>query len=869
MAFLTTAITSRFLTTNNQLRTSFNLGNQATIQDDRVRVQQVQGETKLELCWCYNCQGEGHMDRQCTQPKRPRNSAWFKEKILLVQAQEADCDEASCSKIVLMANLSSYDSNVIFELTFDPASDIEITSDGNIISYAQYLKEIESATVQNNTSTEQQNVVILSNNLSGISNPISEQHAIQPTPVKIEVPSELPKVNLVNKSFQKLKNHLANFDKVVKERTTASAITEGTRDKKCFEIQKKELFENDRHLELLISQDLVHTVVNAVATINDYKSMEKSFVDEYNENLEQSLPKRMKWLIRLFTMNFRTDVHDLKIGAFLLKLNCNKAKKLKAKNVSIENLKKHIATLKGKNVVEGAESVNKSIVFTSNVYKLVLQSLSPRIKINREAHVDYLKVTQEHIDTLWDIVKQARALKPLDNALDYACKYTQRIQELLVCVCASCPSLKHVAKIMGYGDYQLGNVAISRVYYVTQTLRPIRVESINGRKYILVIVDDYSRFTWVMFLRSKDEAPEDSCQIPASPTPYVQPIKNDWDILFQPMFDEFFNPLLTVVSPVPVAATPRPIDPTVVSEGVEEPLQTAHYDDNPFHEILHEDSTSQQLSSNVQSTIPPFEIIGHRQKEGIDFEESFEPVSRIKAIRIFIASSSNKNMTIYQMDIKMAFLNGELREVVYVSQPKGFIDQDNPTHVYMLKTALYGLEQDPRVWYDMFSSFLLSQEFSKGVVDLTLFTRKAGHDILLMSMMGKIPFFLGLQLSQSPRGIFINQSKYALEIIKKYGMQSSDPVDTPMVDKSKLDEDLQGKLVDPTHYRGTSNMGLWHLKDTGISLTAYADADHVECQDSRCSTSGGAHVLGDKLISWSSKKQKSTAIDVLLCGVYL
>nr|GEW62084.1 retrovirus-related Pol polyprotein from transposon TNT 1-94 [Tanacetum cinerariifolium] len=187
-------------------------------------------------------------------------------------------------------------------------------------------------------------------------------------------------------------------------------------------------------------------------------------------------------------------------------------------------------------------------------------------------------------------------------------------------------------------------------------------------------------------------------------------------------------------------------------------------------------------------------------------------------------------MTIYQMDVKMTFLNGELREVVYVTQPEGFVDQDKPNHVYRLKKALYCLKQAPRAWYDMMSSFLLSQEFSKGAVDPTLFTRKAGHDILLvqiydvniifaftkpamcdefakimsskfkMLMMDKMSFFLGLQSSQRPRGIFINQSNYALEIIKINGMLSSDPVDTPMVDKIKLDEDLQGKLVDPTHY---------------------------------------------------------------------
>ncbi|GJU12862.1 retrovirus-related pol polyprotein from transposon TNT 1-94 [Tanacetum coccineum] len=218
---------------------------------------------------------------------------------------------------------------------------------------------------------------------------------------------------------------------------------------------------------------------------------------------------------------------------------------------------------------------------------------------------------------------------------------------------------------------------------------------------------------------------------------------------------------------------------------------------------------------------------GYCQEEGINFEESFAHVARIEDIRIFIANAANKNMTIYQMDVKTAFLNVELHEVVYVSQPEGFIDQDKPNHVYRLKKALYGLKQAPCAWYDMLSSFLLSQEFSKGAVDPILFTRKAGRDILL--------------ISQSPRGIFINQSNYALEIIKKYGMLSSDLVDTPMVDKSKLDKDQQGRPVDPTHYR------------------TYADVGQAGCQDTRQSTYGSAQFLR-KLISWLSKKQKNTAI---------
>ncbi|GKE95521.1 retrovirus-related pol polyprotein from transposon TNT 1-94 [Tanacetum coccineum] len=165
----------------------------------------------------------------------------------------------------------------------------------------------------------------------------------------------------------------------------------------------------------------------------------------------------------------------------------------------------------------------------------------------------------------------------------------------------------------------------------------------------------------------------------------------------------------------------------------------------------------------------------YRQEDGINFEESFAPVARLDAIRIFLAYAAHMNMVVYQMDVKTAFLNAILREEVYVSQPDEFMDQDNPNHVYMLKKALYGFKQAPRAWYDLLSKFLLSQDFSKGTVDPTLFIRRQGKDLLL--------------ISQSPRGIFIKQSKYALESLKKYGMESSDPMDTLMVKKSKLDED--------------------------------------------------------------------------------
>nr|GEZ28169.1 copia protein [Tanacetum cinerariifolium] len=479
---------------------------------------------------------------------------------------------------------------------------------------------------------------------------------------------------------------------------------------------------------------------------------------------------------------------------------------------------------------------------------------------------------------------------------------------------------------------------------------PMRVESLNGKKYILVIVDDYSRFTWVKFLRSKDEALdfiikflkmiqvqlkvpvrrvqtdngtefvnqtlheyyeevdishetsvarspqqngvierrnrtliEAACTIsgpalnemtPAtissglvqkssSLTPYIPPLRNEWDLLFQPMFDELLNPPPSVDHQVPeVIALIADVIPPIQADSTGSPSSTTIDQDAPSPIKL--DELGGILKNKARLVAR-----GYCQEEGIDFEESFAPVARLEAIRIFLAHAAHKNMVVYQMDVKTMFSNGNLREEVYVSQPDGFVDQDNPNHVYKLKKALYGLKQAPRAWYDMLSSFLISHDFSKGSVDPTLFIRRNGNDLLLvqiyvddiifaastlklcdlfanlmcskfkMSMMGKISFFLGLQISQSSRGIFINQSKYSLESLKKYGFESCDSVDIPMVEISKLDEDKKGKAVDPSHYH---------------------DVNHAGCQDTRRSTSGSVQFLGERLISWSSKRQKSAAI---------
>ncbi|GJW42313.1 retrovirus-related pol polyprotein from transposon TNT 1-94 [Tanacetum coccineum] len=429
---------------------------------------------------------------------------------------------------------------------------------------------------------------------------------------------------------------------------------------------------------------------------------------------------------------------------------------------------------------------------------------------------------------------------------------------------------------------------------------PMRVANVNGKKYILVIIDDYSRFTWVKFLASKDEAPDfiikflkmiqirlnatqrnvrtdngtefvnqtlrdyyeqagifhDTSVLtamaseqsslehalpemtPATPilrlipnpplsAPFVPPSRHEWDLVFQPVFDEFFSPPTSIASPVPVEEALAPVkltgspSSTTVDQDVPSPstsqttlqsqsqtiphcveeeshdLEVAHMSNDPYfgipipETVSEESSSSDVIPTTVHSDAPisehlskwikdhplqniigdpskpamqedlheferlivwklvsrPDKVIvitlkliykvkldelegilkkkerlvarGYRQEEGIDFEESFAPVARLEAVRIFLAFAAYMNMIVYQMDVKTTFLNAIFHEEVY-----------------------------------------------------------------------------------SPRGIFLNQSKYALESLKKYRMKSYDLVDTPMVEKSKLDEDSQGKAIDPTHYRG-------------------------------------------------------------------
>ncbi|GKE30534.1 retrovirus-related pol polyprotein from transposon TNT 1-94 [Tanacetum coccineum] len=208
------------------------------------------------------------------------------------------------------------------------------------------------------------------------------------------------------------------------------------------------------------------------------------------------------------------------------------------------------------------------------------------------------------------------------------------------------------------------------------------------------------------------------------------------------------------------------------------------------------------------------------------------------------------------MDVKTAFLNGELNEEVYISQPEGFVDQNNPSHVYKLKKALYGLKQAPRAWYDMLSSFLISQHFSK-VQDVD-----DGADVILLRIIN----FSKSQRNLSEPGTPVDATLYRGMIGSLMYLTSSRPDLIYAVclcaryQANPTEKHLNAVKRIFQYLEGTINIGLWYSKDTGMSLTAYSNADHAGCQDTRRSTSGSAQFFGDKLVSWSSKKQKNIVI---------
>nr|GEU46177.1 hypothetical protein [Tanacetum cinerariifolium] len=536
---------------------------------------------------------------------------------------------------------------------------------------------------------------------------------------------------------------------------------------------------------------------------------------------------------------------------------------------------------------------------------------------------------------------------------------------------------------------------------------PMRIAGINGKRYVLVILEDYSSYTWVHFLRSKDEAPEviktflkritvllqspvitirtnngtefknqvlkeyfDSVGISHQMSSVKTPQQNgvverrNWTLVEAARTMLIFSraPLFLWAKAIATACFTQ--NRSIIHCRFNKTPYELINDRKPDISFLHvfralcypkndrkdigklgakrdigffigysADSygdmcmfaltVSTMEPKNVKEAMTDPAWIESMQEEllqfemeGIDFKESFAPVARMEAIRIFLAYVAHKSFSVFQMDVKTTFLHCSLKKDVYVCQPKGFIDVDHPSHVYKLKKDLYGLKQVPMAWYDEFSMFLPQNHFFKGTIDPMLFIRRFYDDILVvqvyiddiifgsthpryiqlffdlmksrfeMSMMEEMTFFLGLQVNQSPYGIFIKQSNYVLEILKKYGMESCDPVGTPMEIKDKFDLDQNGTPVDATKYHSmigalmyltSSRPDIIHVTCLCAQYQAKPTEKHLKevkrifrCKDTFKSTSGGAQFLGEKLVPRNQLEgRRKTTMKMLILEEYM
>nr|GEW68132.1 hypothetical protein [Tanacetum cinerariifolium] len=475
----------------------------------------------------------------------------------------------------------------------------------------------------------------------------------------------------------------------------------------------------------------------------------------------------------------------------------------------------------------------KPKVLAPGKYAIDVEPIVLRLRNNKEAHLHYLRHLKESVETIREILEEAKVngvVKRRNHILIEDARTMLIFSKALMFLWAEAMATACYTQNQSLIHTHHNKTSYELVHNKKPDLTFFRVLGalcypINDSKNLGKLQPTTDIGIFVGYASSK-KGPASIFLMPRQislwlvpnlvpTTPYVPPTNKYLEILFQPMFNEYLEPprVERPVSPAPAVQAPVNLAGVAAESTFMEDNLVAPVDNNPF--------------INVFALEPSFDA-SSSEDEGIDYEESFAPVAHIEAIRIFITNAANKNITIYQMDDKTSFLNGELKEEVYAH----------------------------RAWYDTLSRFLMDNKVSKGAVDPTLFTQQIGKHIRLVQIhIDDIIFSLidpkaCLQVSQSPRGIFINQSKFSLEILKKFGMDTCDHVDTPMVDQIKLNEDplrIQLTRLDfvvwyqasPTknylkalkrvfrYLRGTINWGLLYPKDNVMALMAYADADYT------------------------------------------
>nr|GEW27669.1 retrovirus-related Pol polyprotein from transposon TNT 1-94 [Tanacetum cinerariifolium] len=858
---------------------------------------------------CFNCKDFGNFAKECRKPKRVKESTYHKEKMLL-------CKQADNTCLVEMD-----DSNVIPDSPDICEDDIQndqndVESDDERVALANLIANLKLDVDENKKI---QNQLKKANTI--LAQELKECKAILAETSKslgesINVRDKIVDNAWIKHSKNQFHAPTAQDMEILIQTCLMPLATKTQNDSFRFVHElKKEMHADLKYVESIEKE------------IDELESDKAEFSNMYDVILQECVSKDVmcSYLMSLSDLDALNKLQCL----YLHKVKECDCLAQKLSNQTDSEVNMFVRDLQANDLLIGNRGSDLYIISlqesTSSTLLCLMDKASPTQAWLWHRRLSHLNFDYINLLLKKDIVIGLPKLKYVKDQLCSSCELSKAKRSSFKS--KAFPSLKGRLNLLYMDLYG-----------------PMRVASINGKKYILVIVDDYSRYTWTLFLCSKDETPEvlkeflmmiqRNLQAPMITVRLTElnpftftlmkskkclrhahvPSQQELDLLFGPLYDEFFNAGFNPQDkqpPTNIQPTSAPSTPTSVhaeennnNQEEEEHLQDDEFT-NPFCEPLQKDAessshntgnsivptfnqpqvseyrwtkdhpleqvrrnpsmpvqTRRQLatdpemcmyaltvstaeSKNIKEAMADFAWIeamqeelhqfdrlqqkGYAQEEGIDFEESFAPVARLEAVWIFIAYAAHKSFPIYQMDVKMASLNGPLKEEVYVAQPDGFVDPDHP-----------------------------------------------------------------------------EKAKYTLKILYKHGIDKGQSIGTPMVMKPKLDVDLSGNLFDQTDYRskigslmyltssrpdivqavcfcaryqlrptekhlkevkrifrylrGTVNMGLWYPKGSSFDLTAFSDVDHAGCIDSRKSTSGGIQFLGDKLVSWLSKKQNCTAM---------
>nr|GEY62665.1 uncharacterized mitochondrial protein AtMg00810-like [Tanacetum cinerariifolium] len=846
-------------------------------------------------------------------------------------AFDLDVDEAPTAQTMFMANLSSVDPATD---KAKPSYDFDILSEPALYNGHEIIKDNHKPTIVHDTEDTLEIAEITRKKMNDkmndpkcvtrklkskdlkertkVSRPIKTFTGYPSNTPATLVPKVLPTKSQVKIHIFTLIQLFSEFDKTCKKRITPTGLTEGERG-----------FEQTKACYL-------QEVIPFFKTLKDnFEGIQKALTKEVTEM--KDVFEELEAEVAQYAVDRKRDAIELKnllIANDNLIAECLSQEHYKELYDSIKITRakhiEHMTILTTENV-NLKTSVSKATVnpqvSARDKHAIDVEPIVPRLRNNRDAHLDYRRHLKESFETIRDIVEEAKVVRPRDRSIVSACRYTKHSKELLEYAIGTCPqgSQKRAKQLAYIPLIRKKQVTIAKLSDKSDSTTHRHVVIVKSQKTNVPVPPSTGVNSCPNASGSQPKSHVKSNRISPAKGVNKLPVENQHrtnksHLRTSNCVDSSSRLKRTVVQIVlwylDSGCSKHMIgDRSRLMNFMKKFIGTVRFGNDHFGAIMgYGDYVIGNSVISRQRDIDKRRVLTLRNH-----------LHRLLASRLFASSLPMlqvKNMIVYQMDVKTAFLNSELKKEVYVSQPEGFVDPDHPTHVYRLKKALYGLKQASRAWYNTLSRFLLDNNFFKGAVDPTLFTRKTGKHILLvqiyvddiifastdptdcdmfsnemsskfqMSMMGKISFFLGLQVSQSPEGIFINQSKFTLEILKKFRMDSCDAVETPMVDRLKLDKDPSGIPVDQTRFRSmvsslmyltasrpdlvfavcmcaryqakptkkhlealkrifrylkeTINWGLWYPKDTAIALTAYADADHAGCQDTRRSTSESA-----------------------------